>query len=68
MLSHIFGHKNQAAQQDNAGSLSETVTRDEDSVIKIEGLNIYIHNNHILKDVNLTLHDKKITCIIGPSG
>ena len=68
MLSHIFGHKNQAAQQDNAGSLSEAVTRDEDSVIKIEGLNIYIHNNHILKDVNLTLHDKKITCIIGPSG
>lgn len=36
--------------------------------MRVEGLNVHIKNNHILKDVNLTLPDRKITCIIGPSG
>ena len=40
----------------------------KDATIDIEKLNIYIQNNHILKDISLQLHDKKITCIIGPSG
>jgi phosphate transport system ATP-binding protein len=31
-------------------------------------LNVYIRENHILKDINLTVPDKSITCIIGPSG
>ena len=39
----------------------------KDATIDIEKLNIYIQNNHILKDISLQLHDKKITCIIGPS-
>lgn len=39
-----------------------------DSIIDIRNLNVYIQDNHILKDVNLQLHDKNITCIIGPSG
>ena len=38
------------------------------SHIRVEGLNLYIQNNHILKDINLELQDKSITCIIGPSG
>ncbi|MDR1864880.1 MAG: phosphate ABC transporter ATP-binding protein [Bacteroidales bacterium] len=38
------------------------------SEIFVSGLNVHIKNNHILKDVNLTIPDKKITCIIGPSG
>jgi len=33
-----------------------------------ENLNIFIQGNHILKNVNLTIPDKSITCIIGPSG
>src|SRR5512133_265942 len=33
-----------------------------------ENLNVYIQGNHVLKDVNLTIPDKSITCIIGPSG
>jgi len=37
-------------------------------LIRIEGLNLYIQNNHVLKDINLTIPDKSITCIIGPSG
>ena len=40
----------------------------KNATIEIDKLNVYIQDNHILKDVSLTLHDKKITCIIGPSG
>ena len=36
--------------------------------IEVQNLNVYIKENHILKDVNITLPEKKITCIIGPSG
>lgn len=36
--------------------------------INIHDLNVYIENNHILKDINLTIPEKSITCIIGPSG
>lgn len=37
-------------------------------MIEVKNLNIYIKENHILKNVNLTLPEKQITCIIGPSG
>jgi phosphate transport system ATP-binding protein len=40
----------------------------EKSEITVNNLNVYIKDNHILKDVNLSIPDKKITCIIGPSG
>ncbi|MEI6050498.1 MAG: phosphate ABC transporter ATP-binding protein [Bacteroidota bacterium] len=36
--------------------------------IRIEKLDVYIENRHILKDINLTIPEKSITCIIGPSG
>lgn len=36
--------------------------------INVKNLNVYIQKNHILKNVNLELPDKAITCIIGPSG
>ncbi len=36
--------------------------------IRIENLNVYIEDQHILKDINLAIHEKSITCIIGPSG
>ena len=36
--------------------------------IRIENLDVYIENQHILKDVNLVIPEKRITCIIGPSG
>ena len=36
--------------------------------IEVENLNLYIQNNHILKNINLAIPDKSITCIIGPSG
>lgn len=36
--------------------------------INIKDLNVHIENNHILRDINLTIPEKSITCIIGPSG
>jgi phosphate transport system ATP-binding protein len=36
--------------------------------IRVENLNVHIYDQHILKDVNLTIPEKSITCIIGPSG
>ena len=36
--------------------------------IVAEDLNIYIQENHILKNINFSIPNKKITCIIGPSG
>jgi phosphate transport system ATP-binding protein len=39
-----------------------------DHTLRIENLNVYIEEQHILKDINLTIPEKSITCIIGPSG
>ncbi|MCD7969012.1 MAG: phosphate ABC transporter ATP-binding protein [Alistipes sp.] len=43
--------------------------REEDRTeIKVEGLDVYIGANHILKNIDVAIPDKKITCIVGPSG
>jgi phosphate transport system ATP-binding protein len=36
--------------------------------LRVKNLNVHIHNQHILKDINLNIPEKSITCIIGPSG
>lgn len=36
--------------------------------ISVRDLNVYYGNNHVLKNVNIDIPDKKITAIIGPSG
>jgi phosphate transport system ATP-binding protein len=36
--------------------------------ISVKNLQVYIGENHILKNINVQIPDKKITCIIGPSG
>jgi phosphate transport system ATP-binding protein len=36
--------------------------------IRIEKLDVFIDDQHILKDINLDIPEKSITCIIGPSG
>jgi phosphate transport system ATP-binding protein len=40
----------------------------EKSEIAVNNLNVYIKDNHILKDINISIPDKQITCVIGPSG
>lgn len=39
-----------------------------ESELVVENLNVHIKQQHILKEINLTIPDKKITCVIGPSG
>jgi len=41
---------------------------DNQSLISVQQLNVHIGNQHILKDVNIDIPDKKVTSIIGPSG
>ena len=41
---------------------------DFSSAINIENLDVFIENNQILKNINLSIPEKSITCIIGPSG
>jgi phosphate transport system ATP-binding protein len=36
--------------------------------ISIQNLNVHIGDNHILKNINLDIPDKKVTSLIGPSG
>jgi len=36
--------------------------------IRIKHLNVHIRDQHILKDIDLTLPEKSIICVIGPSG
>ncbi len=36
--------------------------------LNVKDLNVYIQGKHILKNINLSIPDKSITCIIGPSG
>ena len=40
----------------------------ENPHISVRNLNVYLQHNHVLKDVNLDIPNKAITCIIGPSG
>lgn len=39
-----------------------------DNALKVENLDVYIEDQHILKNINLSIPEKSITCIIGPSG
>ncbi|MBN1142959.1 MAG: phosphate ABC transporter ATP-binding protein [Bacteroidales bacterium] len=36
--------------------------------LQTDKLNVFIDNQHILKDIDLRIPEKSITCIIGPSG
>jgi phosphate transport system ATP-binding protein len=40
----------------------------ENPHIQCQNLDVYIQGNHILKNVNLSIPQNTITCIIGPSG
>jgi phosphate transport system ATP-binding protein len=56
---------------DSFKGLNEAITLKKlfaNQSIRIENLDVYIENQHILKDINMTIPEKSITCIIGPSG
>lgn len=55
----------------NAEESVRTVTLKKlnyDNALKVENLDVYIEDQHILKNINLSIPEKSITCIIGPSG
>jgi phosphate transport system ATP-binding protein len=39
-----------------------------DPALMVEDLNVFIEDQHVLKDINISVPEKSITCIIGPSG
>lgn len=53
-----------------AGRIQENPVQPVTSPIsmRVEHLNVHIQDQHILKDINLVIPEKSITCIIGPSG
>jgi phosphate transport system ATP-binding protein len=38
------------------------------SSVDVRNLNVWFKNNHVLKDVSLTIREKAVTAIMGPSG
>jgi len=36
--------------------------------IEVENLNVWYGDNHVLKDINMRIPERKVTAIIGPSG
>lgn len=62
------GVKEEAHDKDQQNSSSDNGEIKKDATIDIDNLNVYIQNNHILKNISLKIYDKKVTCIIGPSG
>ena len=48
--------------------MNQTTTTFEKATLEISGLNFYYGNFLGLKNINLNIHDKKVTAFIGPSG
>jgi phosphate transport system ATP-binding protein len=61
----VPGYTNSFIGNINSVTLKKLITNQS---IRIENLDVYIEDQHILKDINLTIPEKSITCIIGPSG
>ena len=61
----VSSYTNSFIGMDEAITLKKLVANQS---IRIENLDVFIEDQHILKDVNLTIPEKSITCIIGPSG
>ncbi len=49
-------------------TITETANATASTSVRVENLNVTIGGNHILHDINLTIPNNEITCIIGPSG
>ena len=56
---------NPVTEMDSLSPLRKVLNND---TIRIENLDVYIEDQHILKDINIAIPEKSITCIIGPSG
>lgn len=45
-----------------------TLTKTNDSILKVNDLNVHAGEHHILKNINLEIPKNKITVLLGPSG
>src|ERR1035437_93832 len=73
MASLIYQNPTRASWAEDYSFLNNDLNKRESLEIKksnliVSDLNLYINKTHILKNVNLEIPDKKITCTIGPSG
>jgi phosphate transport system ATP-binding protein len=66
MKNHTLAVSSEFTGDGFSGSPLRKITNSH--TISIRDLNVYIEDHHILQDVNLTIPEKNITCIIGPSG
>ena len=46
----------------------EKKKEDNDIIVNVKDLNLWFGEMHALKDISVSLYDKKVTAIIGPSG
>ena len=45
-----------------------SITEKSESILRICNLNVYAHDHHILKNINLEIPENRITVLLGPSG
>ncbi len=55
-------------EQQSLKSKLSVVGKTTVDIIKLEGLHVWIKENHILDGIDVNIPKNKITCIIGPSG
>ena len=48
--------------------MGETNMAEKKILLQLQHLNKYFGKQHILKDVDLTVHENEVVSIIGPSG
>jgi len=52
----------------DVGAAGEPAAEDERECLRVEGLSLYYDANQALKNVNLSIAEKRVTAFIGPSG
>lgn len=69
-MDHYLGDDEHLIVKDDSFQPNQKFHTDQNqrSDLIVDRLNVSISDNHILKDISVTIPDKKITCIIGPSG
>lgn len=64
----MINTNNQHASNGINSSFNDGVSSELKVCIETQNLNFYYGNNRSLQDVNLKVHEKKVTAFIGPSG
>jgi phosphate transport system ATP-binding protein len=68
MMKNIYSEAMPEIANSETSKNRPVLTVAPDLSLRVEHLNVNIDQAHILKDINLVIPEKSITCIIGPSG